>query len=114
MTSLVADGGDGTVKERLLRDISIWQADGLISAATAATLRERYGLSRFGLGQVMRYVGIAGLFFLICGVLGLIAAIAASPWFGAVLLVLVGGGCVAAGIRLARDPLGRYRWSSGV
>lgn len=114
MTSLVADGGDGTVKERLLRDISIWQADGLISAATAATLRDRYNLSRFGLAQVMRYVGIAGLFFLICGVLGLIAAIAGSPSFGGVLLVLVGGGFVTAGIWLARDRLGRYRWSSGV
>lgn len=106
--------GDENVRARLLRDIAVWQSDGLISAATAASLRERYSLSSFGLAQVMRYLGAAGLFFLVCGILGLIAALAGSPWVGAALLLGVGGGFVAAGIRLTRDRLGRYRWSSGV
>ncbi|HEV3141940.1 MAG TPA: hypothetical protein VGY57_15550, partial [Vicinamibacterales bacterium] len=111
---MVGVDGDESVKERLLRDIAIWQADGLISPAAAATLRERSNLSRFGLAQVMRYLGVAGLIFVILGLLGLVAAIAGSPVFGGALLLIVGGGFVAAGIALARDRLGRYLWSSKV
>src|SRR5262249_16079053 len=103
---------DESLRERLLRDIALWQADGLISPQTAATLRDRYGLSRFGLGQVLRYLGIAGLIFIVCGILGLIGAIAASPILGSVLLMAVGAGFGAAGIVYSRDRLGRYRWSS--
>jgi hypothetical protein len=103
---------DESLKERLLRDIALWQADGLISPQTAAVLRDRYGLSQFGLGQVLRYLGIAGLIFIVCGILGLIGAMAASPIFGSVLLLAVGAGFGAAGIVYSRDRLGRYRWSS--
>jgi len=103
---------DESLRERLLRDIALWQADGLISPQTAATLRDRYGLSQFGLGQVLRYLGIAGLIFIVCGILGLIGAIAASPILGSVLLMAVGAGFGAAGIVYSRDRLGRYRWSS--
>jgi len=107
------DGADAeNVRDRLLRDIAVWQSDGLITAATAATLRERYSLSRFGIGQLMRYLGIAGLIFVVCGIFGLIAAAAESPTVGGVLLLAVGGGFVAAGVSLSRDRLGRYRWSS--
>src|SRR5262249_31778655 len=103
---------DESLRERLLRDIALWQADGLISPQTAATLRDRDGLSRFGLGPVLRYLGIAGLIFIVCGILGLIGAIAASPILGSVLLMAVGAGFGAAGIVYSRDRLGRYRWSS--
>jgi len=102
------------VRQRLLRDIAVWQSDGLIPPATAAALRERYGLARFGLGQVMRYLGIAGLVFVICGFLGAVAAISESPVFGGALLLAVGAGFVAAGVYLSRDRLGRYPWSSKV
>jgi hypothetical protein len=102
------------LREQLLRDIAVWQADGLIAPAAAATLRERYGLARFGLGEVLRYLGIVGLIFVICGILGLIGAIAASPLFGGVLLLGVGAAFGAAGIVYAHDRLGRYRWSSRI
>jgi hypothetical protein len=105
---------DETVKERLLRDITLWQSDGLISGDTAATLRERYGLSRFGLGEVLRYLGIVGLIFLICGILGLVGALAASPIFASVLLLGLGWGFGAAGVVFSHDRLGRYRWSSKI
>ena len=87
------DGADAeNVRDRLLRDIAVWQSDGLITAATAATLRERYSLSRFGIGQLMRYLGIPGLIFVVCGIFGLIAAAAESPTVGGVLLLAVGAG----------------------
>jgi len=110
----VSTHADESVNERLLRDIALWQADGLISRGTAAALRERYGLARFGLGQVLRYLGIVGLIFLVCGILGLVAAFAGSPAVGAVLLLAVGTGFGAAGVVSSRDRLGRYRWSSKV
>jgi hypothetical protein len=103
---------DGTVKEQLLRDISLWQSDGLISGDTAALLRQRYDLPRFGLGQVLRYLGIVGLIFLVCGILGLVGAVSGSPLVGSVLLLAVGWGFGAAGVVYSRDRLGRYRWSS--
>jgi hypothetical protein len=105
---------DAGVKERLLRDIALWQADGLIAADTAATLRQRYGLPRFGLGDVLRYLGIVGLIFVTCGILGLVAAIANSPLFGGVVLLLVSAGFGAAGIVYSADRLGRYCWSSRI
>ncbi len=110
----VASDASETVSERLLRDITLWQADGLISRDTAAALRERYNLTRFGLGQVLRYLGIVGLIFLVCGVLGLAAAMANSPLVGAVLLLAVGAAFEAAGVVSSRDRLGRYRWSSKI
>jgi hypothetical protein len=103
---------DERLTDRLLRDIALWQADGLISPGTAAVLRDRYGLSGFGLGQVLRYLGIAGLIFIVCGILGLVGAIAASPIFGSVLLLAVGAAFGGAGVVYSRDRLGRYRWSS--
>jgi hypothetical protein len=108
------DAATASAREQLLRDIAVWQIDGLIAPATAATLRERYGLSRFGLGEVLRYLGLVGLIFVICGILGLIGAIAGSPLFGAVLLMAVGAAFGAAGIVYAHDRLGRYRWSSRI
>src|SRR5262249_7528229 len=105
-------GADESVKERLLRDIAVWQADGLVTPETAGTLRARYGLARFGLGEILRYLGIVGLIFVVGGILGLVGAMAASPGFAAVLLLLVAAAFGAVGVVYSRDKLGRYRWSS--
>ncbi len=105
---------DESGRERILRDIALWQADGLISPATAATVRERYGVQRAGLAELLRYVGIVGLIFVVCGILGLMGSIAASEVLGGFLLLGVGCGFGAAGITFAHDRLGRYSWSSRV
>jgi len=101
-----------SVSERLVRDIGVWQADGLISAPAAAVLRERYNLPGFGIGQVLRYLGIIGLIFVVFGIFGLMAAASASEVFSGSVLALVAAAFLAAGVRLAVDKLGRYRWSS--
>ncbi len=101
-----------SVSERLVRDIGLWQADGLISAQTAAVLRERYNLPGFGIGQVMKYLGIIGLIFLVFGIFGLMAAAAGSQIGTGILLAGFAAAFLATGVRLALDKLGRYRWSS--
>jgi hypothetical protein len=102
------------VKERILQDVGAWQADGLISDATAAVIRERCAVPGFGLSQILRYLGIIGLVFLTSGILGMIAAVSGSALFAGFLLVSVGAGVMAGALWLARDRLGRYAWSSRV
>jgi hypothetical protein len=103
---------NASVSERLVRDIGLWQADGLISAPAAAVLRERYNLPGFGIGQVLRYLGIIGLIFVVFGIFGLMAAASASEVWSGSVLALVASAFLVAGVHLALDKLGRYRWSS--
>jgi hypothetical protein len=77
-------------------------------------LRKRYDARSFGIGQAIKYVGIAGGLLAFFGLLGLVGALAGSEGFGAALLLLVGGGMTAAGIWLSVDKLARYTGSSKV
>ena len=105
---------DSSLNARLLHDVALWQADGLIPAQTAARLRERYNLRGFGLGQVLRYLGIVGLVLVVFGILGMIAEASGSETAVAIILVTIGGGFFAGGVRMAHDELARYAWSSRV
>jgi hypothetical protein len=102
------------VKEQILQDVGAWQADGVISDATAQVIRERCAVPGFGVGQILRYLGIIGLIFLASGILGMIAAVAASALFAGFMLCSVGAASMAGALWLARDRLGRYAWSSRV
>lgn len=100
------------VRERLAQDVSLWLADGLVAKETHDVLRERYGAREFGLGQIIKAFGVAGGLIALFGLLGFIAAVSGSKMFGAFLLLLVGGGMTAGGIRLSRDRFGRYSISA--
>jgi len=102
------------VQEQILHDVGAWQADGVVSDATAAIIRERCQVPGFGLSLVLRYLGIIGLVFLTSGILGLVAAASGSAVFSGFLLVSAGAGLTAAGLKLVRDKLGRYAWSARV
>lgn len=102
------------VRERLAHDIGTWLTDGLISAETHALLRERYEVARFGLGQAIKYLGIAGGGLAVVGILGLIAALSESQGVVAFLLLAFGIALTWFGIRIANDRLGRYEMSSKV
>ncbi len=102
------------VKERLAQDVALWQADGLISPETCDLLRKRYDVPGFGLGVCVKYLGIAGGLIASCGLLGLFAALVGSQLFGAVLTGGVSIGLLVGGLKLSRDPLGRYIHSSKI
>jgi hypothetical protein len=102
------------LRERLARDLGQWLTDGLISKTTHDLLAQRYQARSFGIGQAAKYVGIAGGLFACFGLLGLIGALSGSMAVAAFLLLATGSALTAAGIRLARDPLGRYGFSSKV
>ena len=100
------------VRERLSQDIGRWLTDGLIDDRLHAQLRERYSADQAGLAQLVRMLGIAGGTLVLFGILGFVAAAAGSLVFSAVLLEAVGAGLLFVGLRMARDPLGRYGFSS--
>lgn len=102
------------VKERLAQDVALWQADGLISEETGRLLRERYDTPGFGLGTLVRYLGIVGGLFAVLGLLGLLAAAAGSELFGSLLTALLALAFLWAGVRLSQDPKGRYPHSAKV
>ncbi len=101
-----------SVKEQLAHDVSSWQADGLISEASAGVLRERYDVPSFGFISLIKYLGIIGGIFAIFGFLGFIATLSGSISFGAFITVSLALLLFYAGIRMSLDPKGRYPYSS--
>ncbi|HTE55629.1 MAG TPA: hypothetical protein VK698_32465 [Kofleriaceae bacterium] len=102
------------VKQRLAEDVAIWQADGIIDAATRAALRARYDTPGFELVTAVKYLGIAGGALAGLGLLGLVAAVSESEALASVMLAAVGALLAWAGLRLGRDPLARYVHTSKV
>jgi hypothetical protein len=100
------------VKQRLAQDVALWQADGIIDAATRRTLQARYDTPGFGLLTAVKYLGIAGAMLAGFGLLGFAAALTSSEAVGSAMLAFVGGFLAWAGLRLGRDPLARYVYSS--
>src|SRR5262249_23187734 len=100
------------VRERLAQDVNAWLADGLVPSDTHELLRRRYAARNFGLGQVVKSLGVAGGLFAAFGLMGLVAAIAGSKIFAGILLVAVGAALTAGGIWLSLDEMGRYSISS--
>lgn len=101
-------------KERLLGDVSLWQADGLLSEETADLLRERWSAPGIGVGTVAKSVGIAGAVLAGFGILGAGAALTGSALVGAFVALSVAAGLLLVGLRMARDPLGAYVHSSRI
>jgi hypothetical protein len=102
------------VRERLAQDIGLWLADGLVAKETHDLLCQRYDARDFGLAQVIKSLGVAGGMIAFFGLLGLMAALSGSKMFAAFLLLAVGAGLTAGGIRLSLDKMGRYSISSKV
>ena len=100
------------VKRLLAQDVSLWQADGWITPAQAQVLRQRFDVQGFGLGLVVKYLGVLGALFAGFGLLGLVAAMSRSLGVAAGELLAVAVALLAWGLQLARDPLGRYGQSS--
>ena len=100
------------VKQKLADDVQLWVADGLISTGVAATLRERYQASGFGLVTVIKYLGICGGVFCLFGLMGLLGAAVGSEGFAGGMVIAVGGALMAAGLKLSRDVRNRYAFSS--
>jgi hypothetical protein len=100
------------VREQIAQDLGTWLADGLISAETHDLLRERYAAHSFGFASAVKYLGAAGAFMALCGLLGLVAALSGSEAVAALFLLLVGAGLTRVGIRLGMDRLARYPSSS--
>lgn len=99
-------------RERLAQDVSLWQVDGLVTPEAAAVLRERYDARAFGLGVVVKYLGIMGAIVTGFGLLGAVAAISGSPFVRTIELFGVAAAFLWWGLKLARDPLGRAEQSS--
>ena len=95
------------VKERLAQDVGLWQADGLISAATADLLRRRYDVPGFGWATLFRNLGIGGGVLALFGILGLIGAMSESMAFGVVVLGGLAAAFLSIGVRMVRDPVAR-------
>jgi hypothetical protein len=102
------------VKDLLAQDVGQWVTDGLLGPETAAVLRERWGQPGLGLQQIVRAFAFSGGLLAFFGLLGLLAAISSSEAVAAVLLLAVGAGLLAFGVRLYRDPRGRYAASCNV
>jgi hypothetical protein len=102
------------VKQRLAEDVALWQADGIIDADTREKLQARYDTPGFGLMTAMKYLGITGGMFAAMGLLGAVAAIAESEVLAGGMLAAVSGILAWGGLRLGRDPRGRYLHSSKV
>jgi uncharacterized membrane protein len=102
------------VKQRLAQDVALWQADGIIDAATRRTLQERYDTPGFGLLSAVKYLGIAGGMLAAFGLLGFVAAMSSSEAVGSALLAAVAGFLARAGLRLGRDARARYVYSSQI
>jgi uncharacterized membrane protein len=100
------------VRERIAQDAGQWLVDGLVPKSTCDLLRERYGAKEFGVARAIKSLGIAGGLTAFFGLLGLVAAISGSKMVAAALMIAVGAGLTAGGIRLATDKLGRYVVSS--
>jgi hypothetical protein len=103
---------NSAVRERLAQDVNAWLADGLVPSDTHELLRRRYAARNFGLGQVVKSLGVAGGLFAAFGLMGLVAAIAGSKIFAGILLVAVGAALTGGGIWLSLDEMGRYSISS--
>jgi uncharacterized membrane protein len=102
------------LRERLARDVTLWLADGLVSAETHELLRRRYAAGEFGVASAIRSVAVAGALILFFGLLGLVAALSGSKAVAAFLLLMAGAGLSGAGIRLSRDKLNRYALTAAV
>jgi hypothetical protein len=100
------------VKRRLAQDVALWQADGLVSDAAAAVLRERYDVQGFGLAVLAKTLGIVGAILGGFGMLGLLAVATGSMAVAALELVAVAAGFLVWGLHWARDPRGRYAHSA--
>jgi hypothetical protein len=100
------------VRARIVDDIQLWQADGLIAADTAALLRERYQDEEFGVVGVIKYLGIAGGALAFFGLLGLVSALAQSEMFGALVTLGSAVGFFYFGLRLSLDSRNRFAVSS--
>ncbi len=96
------------VRSRLVEDVALWQADGLIPEDTARRLRERYEVAGSGLATAARTLGIAGAIVAGFGILGALAAMSGSLALAALELVGVAVAFLAWGLRMARDPRGRF------
>ncbi len=102
------------VKERLVQDVASWQADGLISASEAATLNARWGAPGFGLGLLVKYVGIVGGVLVGLGILSMFAVLVESELFAALVAGGLSIGLFRIGLHLSVDPEDRYPHSSKV
>jgi hypothetical protein len=102
------------VKQRLAEDVALWQADGIIDAATRQKLQARYDTPGFGLATAVKYLGITGGMFAAMGFLGFIAAISGSQEVAAFILAGVSGFLAWAGLKMGRDERARYVHSSQV
>jgi uncharacterized membrane protein len=101
-------------KERLLQDMNVWFADGIINETTLKVLQERYESQRFGWIGVVKYLGITGGLLAFFGIVGMITAMMESGALAAIVLGGVGGGITYWGMRLASDNRDRYGVSSKV
>ncbi|MFO1520017.1 MAG: hypothetical protein U1F57_10200 [bacterium] len=102
----------GELKKKLSQDVAEWQADGVISEETAAVLRKRYDTPGFGLITFIKYLGISGGIFLLCGFVGFIGALSGSLGVNGILLLIASAGLFYAGLRMSLDPQARYPYSS--
>ena len=100
------------VKQRLAQDVALWQADGLVSNAAEAILRERYDVQGFGLGVLVKTLGIVGAMLGGFGMLGFVAVATGSAAVVALELAAVAAGFLVWGLHWARDPVGRYAHSA--
>jgi hypothetical protein len=101
-----------TVKERLAQDVALWQTDGLVSDDVARLLRQRFDVPGLGIASAAKYLGVIGALLAGFGLLGAVGAMSGSLLVGSLELVAVAAGLLAWGLRMARDPLARYRLSS--
>jgi len=102
------------VKQRLAQDVGQWITDGLIGAQAAVALRTRWDQPGLGLAQIVKYLSLSGALLIAFGLFGLAVAAAGSALLSGVLVCGAGGAGVYLGVRLARDPAGRYAASCNV
>ncbi len=95
------------VRDRIVADLAIWQADGIVAPETGALLAQRYEARSVWWLSALRAAALLGGLLALAGLLGIIAAAAGTEGFGGLLAGGAGVALLVVGMRMATDPMQR-------
>ena len=98
----------------MLRAVADWRHRGLIGAEQQALFSKRYEVANSFGKALLQWLGLAAIFLLGLGILGLLGILSGSLGVGVVLLGGAAAVCWWAGVKMCTDPLQRYGVSGAV
>ncbi len=98
----------------MLRAVADWRHRGLIGAEQQAILSKRYEVAGSFGKALLQWLGLAAIFLLGLGILGLIGVLSGSLGVGVVLLGGAAAACWFAGVKMCTEPLQHYGVSGAV